>query len=78
MRKEKTPPPTPKLRYRVNRRGKMFRVIESGGDYENKIIAETSIKKEAYSIAKMQSRTQQWAPNNGVPLFLCPMFNPNK
>ena len=56
----------------------MILVIESGEEYENKIIAETSIKKEAYSIAKMQSRTQQWAPNNGVPLFLCPMFNPNK
>jgi hypothetical protein len=47
-------------------------VIENGGDYQNKVIHETSDKKEAYRISKIQSKTQQWAPNAGVPLYLCP------
>jgi|TARA_B100001093_G_scaffold143388_1_gene135855 hypothetical protein len=72
MRKEKTPPPNSKLRYHVKRKGKSFHVIENGGDYQNKVIHETSDKKEAYRISKIQSKTQQWAPNAGVPLYLCP------
>ncbi len=71
--KEKAPAPDAKLRYHVKRKGKLFQVIENGGDYSNKVIAECLNKKEAYAISKTQSRTQQWAPNNGIPLFLCPM-----
>ena len=70
--KEKKPAPNAKLRYHVKRKGKRFAVIENGGDYLNKIIHETSDKSEAYAISKLQGRTQQWAPNGGVPLFLCP------
>mgnify|MGYP003325691131 FL=1 len=72
MRKEKTPPPSKKLRYHVKRIGKLFQVIENGGDHANKLIVECSTKKEAYSIAKMQGSTQQWQHNGGIPLFLCP------
>ena len=72
MRKEKTPPPSKKLRYNVKRKGKLFQVIENGGDHANKLIVECSTKKEAYSIAKMQGSTQQWQHNGGIPLFLCP------
>ena len=72
MRKEKTPPPSKKLRYHVKRKGKLFQVIENGGDRANKLIVECSTKKEAYSIAKMQGSTQQWQHNGGIPLFLCP------
>ena len=72
MRKEKTPPPSKKLRYHVKRKRKLFQVIENGGDHANKLIVECSTKKEAYSIAKMQGSTQQWQHNGGIPLFLCP------
>ena len=53
-------------------KGKLFQVIENGGDHANKLIVECSTKKEAYSIAKMQGSTQQWQHNGGIPLFLCP------
>ena len=48
--KERTPAPDAKLRYHVKRKGKLFQVIENGGDYSNKIVAESTNKKEAYSI----------------------------
>ena len=70
--KERTPAPDAKLRYHVKRKGKLFQVIENGGDYSNKIVAESTNKKEAYSILKTMNETKQWRHNSGVPLFLCP------
>lgn len=70
--KERTPPPASKLKYHVKRSRNIFRVIENGGDYKNKIVAESTDKKEAYSICKTMNVTQQWRHNSGVPLFLCP------
>tara|TARA_B100000085_G_scaffold210186_1_gene194212 strand:- start:1518 stop:1742 length:225 start_codon:yes stop_codon:yes gene_type:complete len=69
--KEKTPAPNAKLRYHVKRKGKRFAVVENGGDYINKIVTVCDTRKEAYAISKMQGRTQQWAPNGGIPMFLC-------
>ena len=70
--KERTPAPDAKLRYHVKRKGKLFQVIENGGDYSIKIVAESTNKKEAYSIRNTMNVTQQWRHNSGVPLFLCP------
>jgi len=71
MKKEKTPPPSKKLRYHVKRKGEVFLVMENGGDINNKVVVECSTKKEAYAISKTQSSTQQWQHNGGVPMFLC-------
>ena len=62
--KERTPPPASKLKYHVKRSRNIFRVIENGGDYKNKIVVESTDKKEAYSICKTMNVTQQWRHNS--------------